>query len=225
MTSLFGNPFGNRGKAEEEAQKAPNPPPVHISPRPTAITQQPLGFETVLGPSSILEGKLKSDGNLRLDGTFTGTLEISGNVLVGETANIYADIDGQNISIAGAVRGNVTGNKVQLLRSGRVWGDITATTLTTEEGAFIDGKISMRTTEPAPAAPPVAITPAPVSTDDAPPESAPEDAAPPTDADADDDRPEDSISTTAEETATATADQADQNEDEDEQDEKKEKDE
>lgn len=193
MTSLFGNRFGNRGKAEEEAEKAPSPPPVHISPRPTAITQQPLGFETVLGPSSILEGKLKSDGNLRLDGTFTGTLEISGNVLVGETANIYADIDGQNISIAGAVRGNVSGNKVQLLRTGRVWGDITAATLTTEEGAFIDGKISMRTTESAPVAPPVAITPAP------------EDAAEPVEAD-DDDRPEDSVSAAPDE-ATAAEDE------------------
>ena len=78
-----------------------------------------------------------------LDGTFNGSLDIHGNVLVGETAKIAADITAKNISIAGAVRGNVTGKKVQLLRTGRVWGDITATALSTEEGAFIDGKISM----------------------------------------------------------------------------------
>ena len=72
-----------------------------------------------------------------------GTLEIGGNVLVGETAQINADINAKNISIAGAVRGNVNGKKVQLLRTGRIWGDIRATALTTEEGAFIDGKITM----------------------------------------------------------------------------------
>jgi cytoskeletal protein CcmA (bactofilin family) len=74
---------------------------------------------------------------------FEGTLEIEGNVLVGETAKITADINARNISIAGAVRGNVNGNKVQILRTGRVWGDINAKAITTEEGAFIDGKISM----------------------------------------------------------------------------------
>ncbi len=105
--------------------------------------QQPIGFETVLGANSILEGLLRSSANVRLDGTFTGTLEITGNVLIGETARINADVNARNISIAGAVRGNVTGKKVQILRTGRVWGDIHAEALTTEEGAFIDGKIAM----------------------------------------------------------------------------------
>src|SRR5215218_441913 len=129
--------FGNRRQAE---QPAPTPPPQ----KPQLVsTQQPVGFETVLGTNSTLEGHLSSSANVRLDGTFTGTLEIGGNVLVGETAQINADINAKNISIAGAVRGNVSGKKVQLLRTGRIWGDIHATALTTEEGAFIDGKITM----------------------------------------------------------------------------------
>lgn len=110
----------------------------HIAPPPA-----PVGFETVLGANSVLEGSLRSNANVRLDGTFTGELEIGGNVLVGETAKITADINAKNISIAGAVRGNVSGKKVQLLRTGRIWGDIRAQALTTEEGAFIDGKITM----------------------------------------------------------------------------------
>ncbi|MBZ0297623.1 MAG: polymer-forming cytoskeletal protein [Anaerolineae bacterium] len=105
--------------------------------------QQLVGFETVLGANCVLEGKLSSKANVRLDGTFTGTLEIEGNVLVGETAKITADIHAKNVSIAGAVHGNVSGKKVQLLRTGRIWGDIQAAALTTEEGAFIDGKITM----------------------------------------------------------------------------------
>ena len=104
----------------------------------------PVGFETVFGTTCTLEGTLTSSGNVRIDGTFSGTLAISGNILVGETAKITADINARNISIAGAVRGNVTGNKVQILRTGRVWGDIHANALTMEEGAFIDGKITMQ---------------------------------------------------------------------------------
>lgn len=128
--------FGNRRQAET--------PPVPTPKQPQVVTpQSPVGFETVLGTNSTLEGHLNSNANVRLDGTFTGTLEIGGNVLVGETAQINADINAKNISIAGAVRGNVNGKKVQLLRTGRIWGDIRATALTTEEGAFIDGKITM----------------------------------------------------------------------------------
>ncbi len=141
--------FGSRRQAD------PPPPPTQprsevTQPQSTSQVQQPVGFDTVLGANCTLEGTLRSNSNVRLDGTFTGTLEISGNVLVGETAKINADINAKNLSIAGAVRGNVTGKKVQLLRTGRIWGDIHAQALTTEEGAFIDGKITMVSQEHAP---------------------------------------------------------------------------
>lgn len=124
--------FGRRN-ADPDAEAIKPPPP-----------QQPIGFQTVLGAETTLDGTLRSKGNLRLDGEFSGKLNITGNVLVGETAIIKADIEARNISIAGAVHGNVTGNKVQLLRTGRVWGDIHANTLTTEEGAFLEGQIIVK---------------------------------------------------------------------------------
>lgn len=111
---------------------------------PTNVPSRSVaGFETILGETATLKGELRSQGNTRLDGTFEGTLEIDGNVLVGETGKITADINAKNIAIAGAVRGNVSGKKVQLLRTARVWGDISAAAISTEEGAFIDGKITM----------------------------------------------------------------------------------
>lgn len=146
MTFFTSRRKSEPAEAEPEDSQQPEARPV---PPPATIRQQPIGFESVLGPSTRLEGELVSEGNVRLDGSFTGTLKISGNVLVGETAKITADINARNVSIAGAVRGNVSGNRVQLLRTGRVWGDIRATALTTEEGAFIDGKISMTSHEAA----------------------------------------------------------------------------
>ncbi len=130
--SFFG---GRRQQPESPSQTQPTPA--------ASPPRQPIGFETVLGASTTLRGDLRSQGNVRLDGIFEGTLAIDGNVLVGETARISADVNARNISIAGAVRGNVNGNKVQILRTGRVWGDINARAITTEEGAFIDGKITM----------------------------------------------------------------------------------
>ncbi len=129
MTAFFAS---RRGQSEVEPQPA--------APLPAS---QPVGFDTVIGANSQIEGEFTSSGNVRMDGKFTGALEIAGNILVGESADIQADIHARNVSIAGAIRGNVTGDKVQLLRTGRIWGDISAAALTTEEGAFIDGKITM----------------------------------------------------------------------------------
>ncbi|MBI5957479.1 MAG: polymer-forming cytoskeletal protein [Chloroflexi bacterium] len=129
--------FGGRKSQSPKPTSSFPPPPAAVLPR------QPAGFETVLGAGSVLKGDLKCQGNIRMDGTFEGTLQIEGNVLVGEAAKITADISAKSVSIAGAVRGNVSGKKVQLLRTARVWGDITSSAISTEEGAFIDGKISM----------------------------------------------------------------------------------
>jgi cytoskeletal protein CcmA (bactofilin family) len=163
--------FGSRRQVEPDVPRKTEEVP---SPRP-AVQQptSPVGFETVLGANSVMEGTLRSSANVRLDGSFSGNLEITGNILVGETAKINADINARNISIAGAVRGNISGKKVQLLRTGRIWGDISAGALTTEEGAFIDGKITMVSQEaaaPEPDTAPVieALSETPVAVDEEP---------------------------------------------------------
>ena len=130
MSAFFTN---RRGQTDVDAQEPAREVP----------TGRPVGFDTVIGSNTSFEGSFVSSGNVRMDGQFAGSLEISANILVGESADIHADINARNISIAGAVRGNITGSKVQLLRTGRIWGDINASALTTEEGAFIDGKITM----------------------------------------------------------------------------------
>ncbi len=139
------NIFNNRKRDRDEPiipeppkSEQPAPPPPLSTPAPNAA-----GFETVLGSSCVVDGSLECNGNIRLDGQFTGTLHITGNVLVGEKAIINADIFADNIAIAGTVRGNVGGSRVQLLRTSKVFGDISAKRLTTEEGAVIDGKVSM----------------------------------------------------------------------------------
>ena len=130
MSAFFTN---RRGHAEAEPEES----------APVMPAGRTVGFDTVIGSNTQFDGAFVSSGNVRMDGKFSGSLQVSGNILVGESASVEADINARNVSIAGTVRGNVTGNKVQLLRTGRIWGDISASALTTEEGAFIDGKITM----------------------------------------------------------------------------------
>lgn len=139
--------FGSR-KSEEEHS-------------PSSSYLQNINFETVVGSDTTLLGELRCQTDIRIDGTFDGVLEIEGSVLVGETGKINADIYAKNVVVAGAVRGNISGKKVQLLRTARVWGNISASAITTEEGAFIDGKLTMTQHEAAPDQLPLTALPAP----------------------------------------------------------------
>jgi len=101
-------------------------------------------IETVIGPNTNLRGDIRSDGGVRIDGVVEGSLQTAGNLIVSEGAKIVADITAHNVSVAGAIKGNVSANRVEILSTGRVWGDITVTSFLLDEGGFVRGEIVMQ---------------------------------------------------------------------------------
>jgi len=101
-------------------------------------------IETLIGPNAHFRGDIQSDGGVRIDGIFEGSIDITGNLVIGEGAKIVAEIKASNISIAGAVKGNVNGNRVEILETGRVWGDLTIKSLLLNEGAYLRGQTTMQ---------------------------------------------------------------------------------
>ena len=98
---------------------------------------------SILDADTHVEGTLRSEGNVRIDGTFVGDITAQGKVHVGEQAKLEGDLTGETVAVAGMVRGDVTARKVSILRTGRVWGNLRLETLMTEEGGFIQGLITM----------------------------------------------------------------------------------
>jgi cytoskeletal protein CcmA (bactofilin family) len=108
-------------------------------------------IENVLGPSATYHGNLKSDGNVRIDGFFDGSIETAGNVIVGETAKVLAEITASNVQVWGAVKGRIMATgRLEILPSGRVWGEINVTSLLIDEGGMFRGKSVMRGDEEEP---------------------------------------------------------------------------
>jgi len=97
----------------------------------------------VVGPNCHFQGTVQSDGGLRIDGVFQGEIDITGNLIIGESAKVIAEISAQNVSVAGAVKGNISGNRVEVLETGRVWGDLTVNSLLLNEGAYLRGQTMM----------------------------------------------------------------------------------
>jgi cytoskeletal protein CcmA (bactofilin family) len=101
-------------------------------------------IENVIGPTATFVGELKCDGGVRIDGVFEGHLETMGNVIIGETAKVLADITGRNISISGAVKGNIVASgRLEILSTGLVWGDIQVASFLIDEGGVFSGRSEM----------------------------------------------------------------------------------
>ncbi len=100
--------------------------------------------ETIVGPSVKIQGDLKSEGNIRIEGQVNGKIKTSQSVYIGEGAKIAADMVAGNATVAGEIQGNakISGNLI-LLPSARVVGDISCAILRVEDGAQFTGKCIM----------------------------------------------------------------------------------
>ncbi len=105
---------------------------------------EPDQIEVILGPRATFAGDIRCDGSIRLDGTMEGgSIETLGNVLISESAKIMADIRARTVSVAGAFKGSIEAQRVELLASGRIWGKIKVASFLLDEGAFLQGELEM----------------------------------------------------------------------------------
>ena len=99
---------------------------------------------SILSSGVKVEGKLFSDGNVRIDGKVVGEVQVNGNLTLGESSDINGNIKANNVTISGKVEGTVqAGEKMVLETKSRLAGDLFAKVLVIEEGAKFDGRSSM----------------------------------------------------------------------------------
>ena len=101
-------------------------------------------IETVLGPGISIKGFLTGKGGVRIEGVFEGKIDIEGILVVGDQGKVVSEeIRAPTVVAGGTVQANIIADKVQVTRSGRVYGDVTTSNLSTEEGGFLKGTIRM----------------------------------------------------------------------------------
>ncbi|HEY5955198.1 MAG TPA: polymer-forming cytoskeletal protein, partial [Polyangiaceae bacterium] len=102
---------------------------------------------SVLGPGVIWHGSVTGSGGVRIEGAFEGQIALRGMLVVGETGRVTCEnVRANTVVVAGAVRGNITTQKLEIRSTGRVWGDVVTTAFVTDEGAFLRGQIRMEET-------------------------------------------------------------------------------
>ncbi len=103
----------------------------------------------ILGAGTVMEGKLRSQGSVRIDGKLTGEVSSTENVAIGPMGEVEGIVTGKNITIGGKIRGTVTASE-KLVFEGKaeVRADIRSSKLVIDEGAVFDGKCTMTDSRP-----------------------------------------------------------------------------
>jgi len=88
---------------------------------------------------SFFHGDLTFKGSFRIDGNFKGKIDSDSMLIIGDTANVEAEIKIGYIIINGEFKGNVQAtDKVEIHEHGRVTGTINSPKLQVEDGAYLE---------------------------------------------------------------------------------------
>lgn len=109
----------------------------------------PVGeINTLLGRGSTFEGKLTFEGTVRIDGNFKGEVFTDGILVIGEGAEVEAEIEVATVIIEGQVRGNVRAKQlVEIHAPGRVFGNLVTPSLFIDRGVLFEGNCHMDATK------------------------------------------------------------------------------
>lgn len=103
---------------------------------------------TIIGKGVTVQGTLQTSADIQINGDFEGKLITDGDVVVGEHARIEADISGQNVYVSGEVVGDINAlEKIEIMESGKVDGNVTSSALSIESGGILKGSSTMHETE------------------------------------------------------------------------------
>jgi cytoskeletal protein CcmA (bactofilin family) len=141
------------------ASTTPNPEPL----RPTAPAFEPTaavpirivapiqsapnaGEQATIGKSLIIKGEVSGSESLYIDGKIEGTINLPGNrVTIGRNGQVAANILAREIVVLGKLRGNCqASDRVDIRSEGSLTGDVIATRISIEDGAFFKGGIDIR---------------------------------------------------------------------------------
>jgi cytoskeletal protein CcmA (bactofilin family) len=114
---------------------------------------------TLLGKGSEFEGKLTFEGQVRIDGKFSGQIFTKDTLVIGEGARVNAEVNAGTVIVNGLVEGNIRATQlIELHNPGRVKGNMETPALSIDKGVMFEGSCKMESIGKG-AAPPTPLPP------------------------------------------------------------------
>jgi cytoskeletal protein CcmA (bactofilin family) len=107
-----------------------------------------------IGKGTYIEGNIKTESSLRVDGIVKGKLICKNTLTLGENGQIEGDVEASNAIIGGKIKGKIiVGDKLVLESKSSLKGELKAKKLIIDEGAVFDGTSDMGISTAAPVKP------------------------------------------------------------------------
>ncbi len=109
-----------------------------------AKPQDSSGVVNLIGVGTTIVGDVTSSGDIRIDGSLSGSVNTKGKVVVGTTGMVEGNVNASNADISGELNGAISVSELLSLKStAKLDGDIIANKLAIEPGASFTGSCSM----------------------------------------------------------------------------------
>jgi len=109
-----------------------------------AKTEQMPRVSGFLDKDTTVTGEVSFKDTFRIDGRFKGKILAGNGLIIGENAEVEADIEVNHLAVNGRVKGAVKATEmIEIFANGRVSGSLATPRLVIEEGAFFQGSCQM----------------------------------------------------------------------------------
>lgn len=97
-----------------------------------------------LGAGTSYQGTLQFQGSVRIDGSFTGEIKSEGTLVVGREATVEGEVHVGQLVLSGHIQGVIIASKkVVLHKTANLVGRLNTPVLVIEEGAVVEGQVTM----------------------------------------------------------------------------------
>ncbi|MGO1002360.1 bactofilin family protein [Lysobacter sp. CA196] len=128
-------------------QASPTPAPYAAAPTPApapaarAVEREAVK-ESLIASDLSIEGKIQGSGHIRIAGRFKGDVQVDGDLTVELGAKLNGGVRARKVVIAGELEGNIeSAQRVELLDSGAMIGDVKAAVMTVAAGSRMRGQV------------------------------------------------------------------------------------
>lgn len=102
--------------------------------------ETPISSASIMTPGTSIKGEIRCEGNILLNGEFEGTIISQSEVVVGKSGRVKGEIQASKLLVSGEFSGNFTGEVIDIMPYGKVYGDVKVNNIIIEPNAVFEGE-------------------------------------------------------------------------------------
>ncbi|HHH20008.1 MAG TPA: polymer-forming cytoskeletal protein [Campylobacterales bacterium] len=95
---------------------------------------------SIITPGTAIQGEMRCEGNILINGEFEGNIYSQSEVVVGKTGRVRGEVQSQKLLVSGEFHGNFAGEVIDIMPYGKVYGDVKVNNIVIEPNAVFEGE-------------------------------------------------------------------------------------